>query len=85
MKASILISGGINGNHTLSASLLTIGASQKYLSFGQILVKYDSVKEARTALKSAYQELKGETRCQFSQYTGKLHYDNSTAVLRKGF
>jgi hypothetical protein len=85
MKASILISGSTNGNFILSDKIYQFGATINNLSFGQILIKFESVKEAKIALKLAYKELKNESLVFFNQYSWTLSYDNSKAVIRKGF
>lgn len=85
MKASILISGSISGNFILSDKVYQFGATVNNLSFGQILIKFDSVKEAKMALKLAYKELKNESLVFLNEYSWTLSYDNSKAVLRKGF
>jgi transcription elongation factor GreA-like protein len=85
MKASILITGSISGNFILSDKIWQCGAKINNLSFGQILIQFESVKEAKMALKLAYKELKNESLVFLNQYSWTLSYDNSKAVIRKGF
>lgn len=84
MKASIIISGQINGNFTLKAHCQTIDTVKVVnLPFSSFQICFLTVKEAKQALKEAYKDLKGT--CSWVSYSdGYLDYDASSAKLVKG-
>jgi hypothetical protein len=82
MKAKIHVTGGTSG-FLLTAKLWQEGCTETALPFNGVAIAYGSVKEAREALRRAYNELKGKSRTQYIRRVGKLLYDTSEAQLIK--
>jgi hypothetical protein len=89
MKAKIQISGQIGGNFTLLNKLNTIDDYKKTM-FGGFLINYNTIGEAKKAMKAAYKELKQECKesnCalpSISKCSEYLSYDASKAkILRE--
>lgn len=85
MRAEIYIEGGINGNYTI-LSKLNLYSDYKKGSFNAIIVKYDTITDAKKDLKNVYKKLKEEKKYENSEVhlsfsTSSLRYDASSAEI----
>ena len=87
MKATVIISGQISGNFTLKHAVQTFDCEvEKY--FNGFMLHFNTMAEARKAMKQAYKELKEEEPDFYKDggiqlYNDVLSYDASTASLHK--
>jgi hypothetical protein len=89
MKAQIYISGAISGNYTLLSQLNN--GNYKESMFNSKIVFFDSVTEAKKAIKNAYKNLCEDEpqikskMCKISKSKDNtsLYYDASKAILTK--
>lgn len=90
MKAQITINGQINGNFYLKSAISCNGnyTSIEKGSFNSFHINFDTVKEAKNALRKAWKQIKSEAenirnRDGLNQDCTNLNYDASTAQLNK--
>lgn len=86
MKATIFISGQINGNHTLRNSIITNECEEKRGMFYSISLTFKTKKAARKALWGAFKHLnddKVDACASMLSYSPKhsLRYDASVAKI----
>lgn len=85
MQVQIRITGQIGGNYSLLSKLNNYGVKQG--QFNSFTIPYDSVKEAKEAIRQANKEFKQESpvnsRLYMSRDAKRLSYDCSTAEIIK--
>ncbi len=85
MKVQIRISGQIQGNNRLLAKLNNYGVKQGM--FNSYTIPYDSVKEAKEAIRQANRQFKQDSpinsRLSMERDASALYYDCSTAEIVK--
>jgi hypothetical protein len=88
MKAQILITGQISGNYKLLHACNTIDSETNKTMFNGFKIVFNTMREARKAIKNAYKELKKDEPDFYKAggigfYNDSLSYDASTAKLSK--
>ena len=88
MKAAIFISGQISGNFRLKNACSTIDSELKKEIFNGFSLHFNTVKEARKAMKEGYKFLKSEEPEFYKEgginfFNNTLSYDASTAKIIK--
>jgi len=88
MKAQILISGQISGNFKLRSACSTINSEEHSLPFNGFRIVFNTMSEARKAIKDGYKWLKSEEPDFYkdggiSLYNDCLSYDASRAKLNR--
>ena len=91
MKAVITISGQPNGNFYLKSKIASNGnyTSIENGRFTSFYINFDTVGEAKKALKGAWKDIKSESESKRGRYEGlskdftNLHYDASEAKINK--
>ena len=86
MKTVIKISGQINGNFTLKHAVQTSECVDAKGRFNSFYLFFETKKQAKSALKNAYRELKNDEPDFYKDggigfYNNSLSYDASNAVI----
>jgi len=88
MKAQIIISGQISGNYKLRSACMTNNCEDYRQNFNGFKLVFNTMKEARKAIKDGYRWLKSEEPDFYRDggiglYKDSLSYDASVAKLSK--